>query len=129
MAPMNILVFAEVRDGKLKQASLESVSEAARLARASGGTAAAALVGEGIRSHAEALGRHGASKVYVVESPRLKHYAPEAYAKAVVEAATKHGAGAVLMAATSLGSVMRWKRTVSMYSAPVTSPSKANGAW
>jgi electron transfer flavoprotein alpha subunit len=100
---MNILVFAEVRDGKLKQASLESVSEAARLARAAGGTAAAALVGEGIRSHAETLGRHGAAKVYVVDSPRLKHYAPEAYAKAVVEAAKKHGAGAVLMAATSLG--------------------------
>lgn len=96
-------MFAEVRDGKLKQASLEAVSEAARLARAAGGTAAAALVGEGIRTHAEALGRHGAAKVYVVDSPRLKFYAPEAYAKAVVEAAKKHGAGALLMAATSLG--------------------------
>jgi electron transfer flavoprotein alpha subunit len=100
---MNILVFAEVRDGKLKQASLEAVSEAARLARAAGGTAAAALVGEGVRSHADALGRHGASKVYVVESPKLAFYAPEAYAKAVVEAARKHGAGAILAAATSLG--------------------------
>jgi electron transfer flavoprotein alpha subunit len=100
---MNILVFCEVRDGKLKQASLEAVSEAARLARAAGGTAAVALVGEGVRAHADAAGRHGASKAYVVEHPRLKFYAPEAYAKAVVEAARKHGAGAILMAATSQG--------------------------
>jgi electron transfer flavoprotein alpha subunit len=100
---MNILVFAEVRDGKLKQASMEAVSEAARLARSAGGAAAAVLVGEGIRAHAETLGRHGAAKVYVVDNPRLKLYAPEAYAKAVVEAARKHGAGAVLMAATTLG--------------------------
>lgn len=79
------------------------MSQAARLARAAGGTAAAVLVGEGIRAHAETLGRHGAAKVYSVDSPRLKFYAPEAWAKAVVEAAAKHGATAILMAATSQG--------------------------
>jgi electron transfer flavoprotein alpha subunit len=100
---MNFLVFAEVRDGRLKQASLEAMSEASRLARGSGGTASAALVGEGVRTHAEALGKHGASNVYVVESARLKLYAPEAYAKALSEARKKAGADAVVLAATALG--------------------------
>jgi electron transfer flavoprotein alpha subunit len=100
---MNLLVFAEVRDGRLKQASLEAMSEASRLARTSGGTAAAALVGEGVRAHAEALGKHGASKVFVVDSPRLKLYAPEACAKALSEVRKKAGADAVILAATALG--------------------------
>jgi electron transfer flavoprotein alpha subunit len=100
---LNILVFAEVRDGRLKKSSLEALSEAVRAAKALGGKAAAALVGEGVRSHAEALGKHGASTVYVVESSRLKSYASEAFAKALAEAARKSGAAAVFMAATSTG--------------------------
>lgn len=100
---MNLLVFAEVRDGALKKSSLETLSEARRAASGLGGQVAAVLVGEGIRAHAEALGKFGAARVYVVDSPRLKYYAPEAYARAVVEAVRKSGAGAVFMAATSMG--------------------------
>ena len=100
---MNILVFAEVRDGKLKKSSLETLSEAVRLSKPSGSKVGVALVGEGIQAHAEALGRHGASVVYAVDSPKLKLYAAEAYAKAVVEAHKKHGSGAIFMAATSMG--------------------------
>jgi len=100
---MNILVFAEVRDGKLKKSSLETLSEARRAAGKLGGQAAAVLVGEGVRAHAEALGKHGAVRVFVVDQPRLKYYAPEAYARAVAEAYQKHGSGAVFMAATAMG--------------------------
>jgi len=100
---MNILVFAEVRDGKLKRPSLEALSEAVRLAKTLGSKVGVALVGEGIRGCAETLGKYGAAAVYVVDSPRLKLYASEAYAKAVVEAQKKLGAGAVFMAATALG--------------------------
>ena len=100
---MNILVFAEVRDGKLKRPSLEALSEVVRLAKKLGSKVGVALVGEGIRGCAETLGKYGASAVYVVDSPRLKLYASEAYAKAVVEAQKKLGAGVVFMAATALG--------------------------
>jgi electron transfer flavoprotein alpha subunit len=100
---MNILVFAEVRDGKLKKSSLETLSEAVRLAKPLGSKVGVALVGEGVRGHAEVLGRYGAAQVFVVESPRLKYYAPEAVAKAVVAAHQKLGSGAILMAATALG--------------------------
>jgi electron transfer flavoprotein alpha subunit len=100
---MNILVFAEVRDGKLKKSSLETLSEAARLAKPLGGKVGVALVGEGIKAHAETLGRHGAAQVFAVDSPRLKYYASEAYAKAVLAAHQKFGSGAILMAATAMG--------------------------
>jgi hypothetical protein len=100
---MNILVFAEVRDGKLKKSSLETLSEAVRLAKPLGSKVGVALVGEGVKAHAEALGKHGAAQVFAVDSPRLKYYASEAYAKAVVAAHQKLGSGAILMAATSMG--------------------------
>ncbi len=100
---MNILVFAETRGGLLKKSSLEALSEARRAAGKLGGQVAAVLVGEGVRGHAEALGRHGAARVFAVDQPRLKHYAGEAYAKAVVEAHRKWGSGAIFMAATAMG--------------------------
>lgn len=100
---MNILVFAEVRDGQLKKSSLETLSEAVRLAKPLGSKVGVALVGEGIKAHTEQVSRHGASHVFTVDSPRLKWYASEAYAKAVVEAHRKFGSGAILMAATSMG--------------------------
>jgi len=100
---MNILVFAEVRDGKLKRSSLETLSEAVRLAKPLGSKVGVALVGEGIKAQAETLGKYGAAQVFAVESPRLKTYASEAVAKAVVAAHQKFGSGAILMAATAMG--------------------------
>src|SRR5579872_2698821 len=100
---MNILVFAEVRDGKLKKSSLETLSEAVRLAKPLGGKVGVALVGEGIKAHTDTLGKYGAGLVFAVDSPRLKYYASEAVAKAVVAAHQKLGSGAILMAATSMG--------------------------
>jgi electron transfer flavoprotein alpha subunit len=100
---MNMLVFAEVREGQLKKSSLETLSEARRLSQKLGSKVAAVLVGEGVRAHADTLGSFGAATVYVVESPRLKFYAAEAYARAVEAARSKSGAGAVLLAATSMG--------------------------
>jgi electron transfer flavoprotein alpha subunit len=100
---MNLLVFAEVRDGKLKKSSLETLSEAVRLSKKLGSKVGVALVGEGVGAHAETLGKHGAAQVFAADSPRLKYYASEAYAKAVVEAHKKLGSGAILMAATSMG--------------------------
>ena len=60
---MNLLVFAEVRDGKLKKSSLETLSEAVRLSKKLGSKVGVALVGEGVGPHAETLGRHGAAQI------------------------------------------------------------------
>jgi electron transfer flavoprotein alpha subunit len=100
---MNILTVVEVRGGAAKKASLEALSEASRLARASGGQVGVALAGEGIRGIAESLGKQGAARVFTAEDARLRHYAPEAVAKAAAEAAKAMGAEAVFLAATAQG--------------------------
>ena len=92
------LVFVEQRDGKVRKAGLEAVSEAARH-----GEASAVLVGSGVAALAADAGRAGAKKVYIADDPRFRFYSPEGYARAVSVALQKSGASAVFMAATSMG--------------------------
>ncbi len=99
----SILVFVEQRDGKVKRSSLEAVSEASRLARASGSTAGAVVVGHGVAGLAAEIGRAGAATVWVADDARFKLYVAEGYARAVHEALKASGAGALFLAATSLG--------------------------
>ncbi len=100
---MDTLTVLEVRDGKVRRPCLEALSEARRLAQNSGGQASALLVGDAVRAHAPEAAKHGAATVYVAEDPRFRLYAPEGYARAVVEAQKKSGAGAVFFAATAQG--------------------------
>lgn len=100
---MSLLVFVEVRDGQIKRPSYEAVSEGKRLAVRLGTTCDAVVVGESVRSLATAIAAHGADKVFVCEDPRFRHYQPEGYARAVVEAQKMSGARAILFAATAMG--------------------------
>jgi electron transfer flavoprotein alpha subunit len=95
---LSTLVFVEQRDGKVRKAGLEAVSEAARL-----GEASAVFVGSGVASLAPEAGKAGARKVYIADDPRFKNYSPEGYARAVHAALQKSGATAVFMAATAMG--------------------------
>lgn len=99
----NVVVFVEIRDGKIRKSSLEAVSEARRVAAQLGGAASAVLVGERVQTLAPQVGAFGASTVYAAEHASLKLYAPEAYAQAVVAAVRKSDAGFVFVAATALG--------------------------
>ena len=99
----NVLVFVEVRDGKIRKSSLEAVSEAKRISGKMGGEPVAVLVGAETQSLASQVGAFGATTVYTVEDASLRAYAPEAYAQAVVAAARKSDAGVIFAAATALG--------------------------
>ncbi len=100
----NVLAFAEQRDGKLRRFSLEVVTAARQVADALGGEVHAVLVGTGeTAALAAELGRHGADKVLVGESPALaQQYVPEPFTRAIVTAA---GAGyaAVFFASSPVG--------------------------
>jgi len=95
-----ILVFVEQRNGSIRQASLQAVSEAHRQA---GGDVAAVLVGSGISGSAAGLGAFGAAKVYVADDPNLALYSAEGYAEAVVKAVEAAGPDAVFIAGTAMG--------------------------
>jgi len=102
--PKAILTFAEQRDGKLRRASLEAVSEARRLAAALGdGRVEAVLVGSGVAELAGELGAHGADRVHVFDHAGLAAYATEPYARAVAQVVEAIRPWAVLVPFTSLG--------------------------
>jgi electron transfer flavoprotein alpha subunit len=95
-----ILVFVEQRNGSIRQASLQTLSEARRQAA---GDVAAVLVGSGISGSAAGLGAFGATKVYVADDPNLALYSADGYSEAVVKAVEAAAPDAVFFAGTAMG--------------------------
>jgi electron transfer flavoprotein alpha subunit len=98
-----LLTFAEARDGKLRRASLEALSEAVRLARSTSATVEAVLVGSGDDALVAELGTYGAARVHVFADPALAAYATEAYARAVAQVIAAVKPSAVFIPFTSIG--------------------------
>ncbi|HMC20708.1 MAG TPA: electron transfer flavoprotein subunit alpha/FixB family protein [Thermoanaerobaculia bacterium] len=92
-----VLVFCEVRDGKLKKPSREALSIGRKLAQAAGGDLAAFAPD---RSAAADAGRHGAKKVYVAS---VGPYVTEIYAAALEQAIKLMQPAIVLFGGTSNG--------------------------
>jgi len=97
---VKFLVFIEQRDGKIRKASLEALSLAAKLG---GGPAAAVLAGKGVTALANDLGRYGAGVVHVADREDLALYSTKGYVGALEAAAKKESPEAVLIAATAMG--------------------------
>jgi electron transfer flavoprotein alpha subunit len=99
----HILTFAEQRDGKLRRASLEVVSEARRLASSLGATVSAVLIGPGSEALAGELATYGADEVRVFGDAALAAYATESWARAFAQAIGDTKPSVVLLPFTSLG--------------------------
>jgi len=100
----DVLAIVEQREGKIRGASFEVVSVAARMAQELGGEAHALLVGgPGISARAPEIGRFGGGKVLVTEVDALAGYHPQGYAQVVAEGVKKGGYEVVLFAATAQG--------------------------
>jgi len=98
-----ILVYIEVRDGKVKKSSLEALSEGKRRAGELGVEAHAVLAGHGLEGLASGLYAYGAVKVHVLENTLLSHYSPSAYAYALHSLVEELQPQALLFSATALG--------------------------
>jgi electron transfer flavoprotein alpha subunit len=98
-----ILTFAEARDGRLRRASLEVVSEARRLASALGTSVETVVVGPGTEALAVELCAHGADRVRVFDDPALAAYATEPYARALGQAIADTQPSVVLVPFTAMG--------------------------
>jgi electron transfer flavoprotein alpha subunit len=95
-----ILVFVEQRNGVIRQASLQALSEANRQA---GGDVTAVLVGSEIGDLAAGLGASGAAKVFVADDLNLALYSAEGYGEAVTKAVEAAAPDAVFFAGTAMG--------------------------
>jgi electron transfer flavoprotein alpha subunit len=98
-----ILVFIEQRNGEVRTASLQALSEARRQAAANSWPVAAVLAGDGVAGAAEGLGAYGATTVYLADEPSLGLYSSEGYAEAVVKAAETFSPDAVFFSGTAMG--------------------------
>lgn len=79
-----ILAILEQREGKLKKASFEAASLAAKLASELGAEAEAAVVGSDIENAGDA-GKYGISKVTHLKNSELENYSGSGYASALAE--------------------------------------------
>ncbi len=98
-----IWVFAEQREGKLAEVSLEMLGGAKKLADKTGEQVSAVLLGDNVSDLVDELAAYGAEKVYLAESPSLKYYTNEAYAPIVAALVGKNSPSIFLIGGTSLG--------------------------
>jgi len=98
-----ILVYIEVREGKVKKSSLEVLSEAKRRADELGQEVFAVLVGHGLELLAPEVSQYGAKKVIVCDNPLLSSYTPSGYAHALEGLCQDLAPEVIFFTATSMG--------------------------
>lgn len=98
-----ILVYMEVREGKVKKSSLEVLSESKRRGDEMGLEACGVLVGDGVAELAADAFRYGASKVFVLENTLLANYSPSGFTRALEVLVEEIDPKVILFAATAMG--------------------------
>jgi electron transfer flavoprotein alpha subunit len=98
-----ILVFIEIREGKIKKSSLEALSEAKRRAEDLKTEVTAVLIGPNVENLASEVFPFGASKVYVLENSLLRNYSAAGFAHALYSLVEETKPVAILFSASSLG--------------------------
>ncbi|HXE71146.1 MAG TPA: electron transfer flavoprotein subunit alpha/FixB family protein [Candidatus Nitrosotenuis sp.] len=101
--PNGIWVVAEVKKGELTRATLELLSEARRLADATGDRVVCFLMGHEIKGLAAPAGQYGADEVVVCESASLAAYNPDRFTHTLTRALTERHPDLVLVPATVHG--------------------------
>ncbi len=96
---MNILVFAEHRDGKIRKITSENVTLAAGL----GMPFTVAVIGPEIDNFEDTLGKFGAEKVLYYTGDSLSVFSPDAYAEMMAGIVKEQEADVVIMGATATG--------------------------
>ncbi len=99
----NVMVFVELRHGRIADVSLELISAAGELAARLGGTVEAVAAGHQVEMELQRLGHYGCQRVYYFDDPRLTHFTSLPYAKIVIETIRRKQPGIVLFGATTRG--------------------------
>ena len=103
---MKILAFAEQRERKFKKSAYEVTQAAKRTADQLGDEAVALVIGDSVEGIVGELGAYGASRVLMVQDPRLHHYSTTAYSRIVAEIAQREHASILFLPASQMGKDM-----------------------
>lgn len=98
-----VWVFAEQREGKLLDISLEMLGGGRQLADKLGQELVAVLLGENIGALANELAAYGADKVFVADAPVLKVYRSDAYSLVLEGLIKQHKPAVFLVGGTNIG--------------------------
>ena len=99
----NVWVFCEQREGVMMPTTFELISEGRKLADELGVELCGILLGDNVDGIAKELGTYGADKVYVYNSPLLKVFTTDAYAKVIVDAVEELKPEILLFGASTIG--------------------------
>ena len=99
----DVWVFCEQREGKLMPTDFELISEGRKLADELGVELKGLLLGDDVEGIAKELGGYGADEVIVCESPLLKNYTTDGYAKVVCDAIETLKPEIFIIGATNIG--------------------------
>ncbi len=97
----DVLVVAEVAQGRLRKTTLSAVTFAKSLASRVGGGFSILVLGQGVSGPAQEAAVYGARAVHVVDNPALEHYTASTWAAVVAEAASRVGADYVAATSTT----------------------------
>lgn len=92
-----ILVVVEQREGRLNRVSMETLTGAQAISAQTGWPVEAAVVGDGVSSVAQEISGVKVDKVYVLDSPQLQSYTPDAFSYALKGFLSQHQPRLVLM--------------------------------
>lgn len=96
-----ILVLAELKDGKLRNVSYETLTAARQIA--DGGEVISCLFGSDAERHVSQLGEYGADKIYIATDEQLDRYTTDAYSQALLQVIREVQPAVVLTGHTSAG--------------------------
>lgn len=99
----NVWIYAEQRDGVITPVVFELLGEGKRIAQETDSELCAFLIGNNVASLANELIAYGAEKVFLAESPLLKNYTTDGYAKVLCDAINEYKPEIVLYGATHIG--------------------------
>jgi len=95
-----IVVFADQKNGILKKASKEAISQGKKLASEKSSSLAVVLTGASCSNLADEVKKFGADKIYLAES--AENYSPDGYAEILSNAVKNFGGKYVLAPATAM---------------------------
>ncbi|MFC1621190.1 FAD-binding protein [Candidatus Omnitrophota bacterium] len=98
-----VWVFCEQKNSVIQSVAYELLGKGRELADTLGVELCGVLLGEAMKDQAQDIIHRGANKVYLVDSPKLKHYQSEPYSKTLIKLIKEYKPEIVLCGATSIG--------------------------
>jgi electron transfer flavoprotein alpha subunit len=98
-----VLAVSEQVNGVFRKVTYEALSEGRRIADGLGCALSVAVLGSGIKSGAESLGKYGADRIFVADDPQIEEYMTDIYTNVIAGIVNKEKPCVIILGASSRG--------------------------